>query len=382
MPGYLLTEDGQQREVYLKVATSKTSPDRVSFRTGPAESGVQHLAIDAVKAYGTHDHSERYVRFTVRIDTSRQRLSELTTARQPEWKEKTVLLRQLVEGAADLFHWSDGKREAYLLREGDQVPQVLIARQYRGQGRTIHRDHSYIAQLAALAPCSDAEEPLGFPAEVGYRERDLVEYIAAYSRCRGEIPTIYQRKREAFRVWVNAGVDYGQPTYEILPSRSNRLQDLGTALLPRLGVSVEYLMPFARERYSLYIGVDYRLHRTYDFPTPRYGQPWSRRLEYGAVNFPLGVRRYLRLGDWGELLLMAGGVMDIPLGRGLYDPEGRLKSIATDANFGPEAGLGIALGDRYRLMVRHQFSRNISPGFRSSRMAYRATYLMVGYRLH
>ena len=97
----------------------------------------------------------------------------------------------------------------------------------------------------------------------------LTEDVAAYSRCRGEVPTIYQRKREAFRVWVNAGVDYG-----------------------------------------------------------------------------------------------------------------RLKPIVTDANFGPEAGLGIVLGDRYRLMARHQFSRNISPGFRSSRMPYRATYLMVSYGFH
>ena len=120
--------------------------------------------------------------------------------------------------------------------------------------------------------------------------------------------------------------------------------------------------------------------RSAETETPRTGNPLPR-LQYGAVNFLLGVRRYIRLGENSELTLTGGGVMDIPLGRGLYRADGGGKTIVTDANFGFEAGLGLELGARYRAEARHQFKRNISPGYSRSTMPYRATYLTLSYRL-
>ena len=181
-------------------------------------------------------------------------------------------------------------------------------------------------------------------------------------------------------LWARLGLERNAAFYDIYPTVSGNGIPMGTAILPRIGIGIEYLMPRTRDRYSLYVAADYRLHHTYTYRTPRTGNA-LQRLEYGAINFPLGVRRYIRLGDSNELTLTAGGVMDIPLGRGLYRADGGGKTIVTDANFGFEAGLGLELGARYRAEARHQFKRNISPGYSRSTMPYRATYLTLSYRL-
>lgn len=58
-----------------------------------------------------------------------------------------MLLKQLIEGAADLYTFTEGKQTSYFLRTGTATPQQLIARRYRGVARKVHQDIRYRGQL-------------------------------------------------------------------------------------------------------------------------------------------------------------------------------------------------------------------------------------------
>ena len=378
VPGYFIDTSGARHDVLIRSASTRFAPERVVFRRG-AKAATEELPREAIQAYGLDDLSERYVRFTVRMDQSRQELSELTSSPTPEWKERTVLLKQLLEGTADLYSYTEGTQTTYFLRTGTATPRQLIARRYRGEARKVHQDVRYLAQLAQQLICRSGQLPDGVHT-VKYTERELQKIVTAYNRCAGGEPTLVYRPAPApVRFWLRGGVERGDGTYQVTSSRTRNVA-LGSTTVPRLGVEAEYPLPFTRRRFQLYLGADYRAKTTsYGMVENTYVAAREVRLDYVALSFPLGLRRYLSLGK-SSLLLTAGGLLDVPLGNGLIYTDTHGNRVETSTSFGLQLGGGLQW-ERLRLEARYHHKRNIAPGYSHVFVHYRAVALSVGYRL-
>ena len=380
LPGFIVLNDGERRQVLLRTANTKVTADHVVYRP-TAGAPSEQLPVAEVRTYGLDDLSERYSRFTVRIDASKQKLSELTTSPTPQYEERTVFLRQLAEGEADLYFWSSGTYEGYFLRTGADTPQLLISRRYRGQGRKVHEDRSYLAQLVSQLQC-DRSRPgtLGIH-EADYTEKDLLRVVGNYNTCVGTPTEAYVQSPQRVRFWLRAGVERSEVAYYLLLPRRQEMH-MGAAVAPRFGLESEYALPFTRWRYSMYLGAEYRVGTTFSGTWQyKYSADREVRLDYESISLPIGVRRYLTLGKTSQLILTAGGLLDIPIGEGLNYADGNGRQIETGPSFGLQLGGGFQLFERLRVEGRYQHNRNISPGYTASFVPFRAVSAAVSYRL-
>ncbi len=374
--GYFITENGQKTDCYIKNEGWENNPSKFEYRLSPdGDTKVLRLPNLKTVVIGTILKFEKH---TVPFDDSERNLAKLKFERSPDYKDTELMLNVLVEGKASLYSYRDGdKRGFYFTKDGGDI-QTLIYNVYTNANRDILYNKRYQQQLLTELPCTGITEKR--LVRIDYQASDLKSLFKDYNECKGGESIEYKKaKKGKLHVKVFAGA-----------YNSSSVSDLGisaffaggveteAAWAPTFGVEVEYVLPFNRNKWAVFLAPNYSSYEGegdfFDLAIRR-----KYKLEYSAIQIPVGVRHYMFLNDNSKLFLSGAVLFDY-----ILDAEGSGNVMIEKERFSAGAGFSLGLGytyDKYSIEARYLPSRDLLQNSGGSRVELDQFSITIGYTI-
>ncbi|KAA1246263.1 outer membrane beta-barrel protein [Aquimarina sp. RZ0] len=386
--GYFVLDNGAKTACYIKNIDWKDNPVDFIYKLS-LEEETKTASIHEVKEFEITGQS-LFKRYKVDIDRSSETISKLSVNIEPEFKKEQLFLKVLVNGDALLFSYEDGNLNRYFYAMGEENPKQLIYKSYRTVSNDRGRNNRYRQQLWTNVRCQ--EITMNYVENLDYRRNSLIKYFEKYNRC---IDPAYsntqeQTKKDVFNLTINPGVKFSSLSID---NKNNDLRDIdfGSKTNFKLGIELEYVLPFNNNKWSVFMEPTYQSYSAEKFIT--YFQSSLLTIEtnvtvdYTSIELPVGLRHYFFLKE-GSLLFVDVGLLMADLRfRSSLDFEDERADIS-DLDFGSASTFGnIALGvgykfkGKYSAKLQYEFKRNILAKFTNWSSDYSSLSLNLGYTL-
>ena len=390
--GYFIDNTGIKTECFIKNVDWKNNPKEFVYKTD-LESDASIKKIQAIQEFGVIGQS-RYKRFEVSIDKSSNRIDKLDTNREPLYKKETLFLKLLVEGEAVLYEYIDNdlKRFFYSIK-GSDVQQLVYKRYY--YGGKIATNYQFRQQLWSDVRCKDIS--MAMVENISYAAKDLKRYFIKYNRCMDpdfNVMLKEKEQRKAFHLSIRPGINQSFMTLD-----NNRVSnfaetiDFGNELTFRIGIELEYILPFNKNKWSIFIEPTYQSYkideREFEFvPSSFLYETVMASVDYASIELPLGIRHRFFVGDQSNIFVNGALVSDIPLSSTANVktdiPRGDVFNIVDTeikASISLALGIGYKYKNKYGIELRYQTDRDPISDDVNSKSTYQTTSVIFEYTI-
>ena len=335
---YFINNSGQTTQCLIKDMEWKSNPTFFEYKLSE-ETPVQIATISNVQEFQV-ENMPKFIRTTVQMDRW-DVFSPVTTNRNSEYKEETLFLKELVNGAATLYGYADGSLSTYFYKVGDN-PEIrqLIRKNYItidavGNKRQFV-NYMYKRQLYADMKCDDINE--NHAKNLNYFETAFVDFFQRYNSCKGEVSTANSPKK--LKLHLAARVGIVQNSFELTYPTDIRLNyDFGSKTQVRVGLEAEIILPFNKGKWSLLVEPVYS-----SFSGKGDQTIFTDDVDYKALDLQFGVRHYMFLNPESKIFLNLGLNYALNLNNGNYYP----KRYTTLLKFKPSPQIILGAGYKYK----------------------------------
>jgi hypothetical protein len=127
--GYFIDKNDVRTDCFIRNNDLYKSPKSFTYKIDIEDLDVKIADISNVQEF-VIDNKLKYVKYLVNVDMSSTNLNELSQNRDPEWVEKTLFLRVLIDGGATLFEYKDDFVQRYFYKLNDTDVEQLIYKKY------------------------------------------------------------------------------------------------------------------------------------------------------------------------------------------------------------------------------------------------------------
>ncbi len=106
--GYLKKNNGVRSDVFIKYQNWADNPLKFQYKKSLESGKIEIGNITEISEFGIGGKI-KYVKATVDIDQSSNESGALSFDKEPDYLSQTVFLKQLVEGEANLYIYTDNK---------------------------------------------------------------------------------------------------------------------------------------------------------------------------------------------------------------------------------------------------------------------------------
>ena len=378
--GYYINNADQKIECLIKNKDWAYNP--IDFKYKISENDEEKTNnIKSVKEFGTYTGT-KYIRKTINIDKSSEVTDDLSSDRNPIFKEEQLFLKVLVEGKANLYESGDPKKYFYNL-DGSEIEQ-LIFKSYKNSDNQVLTNNLYKQQLVKLECSTIKMKDL---EKLEYRKSNLTDFFRKYNKCSN--PEIVENHKKENRDLFNLNL---RPR---LNSSSLILQndippagetDFGTKLSFGFGIEAEFILPFNKNKWAIILEPTYQSfkgEKTDEYTYPGVGT-WKKELEikYTSIEIPIGLRHYFFLKNNSKIFINASFVYDVSFNSTLKYKTASVSSSADFENGSNFAfGLGYKIHDKYSLEMRYNTRRNNSVQYYDWNSDYKTISIIFGYTI-
>lgn len=381
--GHFIDNTGQQIECLIKNSDWRTYPNTIEYKI-TKESEVLTATIDDVSKFEITGISN-FIRANVDIDRSLNKLKQLSTSKAPEFKKEQVFLKILVEGEANLFMYQDGnlKRYYYNLNQGPILP--LVYKKYIDINNRIQENERFKQQLYNDLQCHKFQ-PEQFEV-LDYKRSSLESLFISYNKCLDSdyLPRKQIKKREFIKMNIRPRIN--QSSLDVKNSASSFKEiDFGNGTNFGLGLEIEYILPFNKNKWALTIEPTYQYFeadKTYLNNRTEGGEIVSN-VQYSSLEIPLAVRHYFFLNPESKIFVNAGYVVDLSLRSTLTLKRNNgtsLNDLDFDSRNNIAFGIGYKFKGTYSIEFRHQTSREILGNYAFWSSNYNTNSLILGFTI-
>lgn len=393
--GYYIDSEGQKLDCLIKNEDWSSSPTEFEYKISEF-SETQNIGIDKVKEFGIETLG-RFIRFTVNLDTSSVDIRSLSKQRNPEYTQKKMFLKVLVEGSADLFLYDMGSSKKYFYRVNTtNEPKVeqLIYKKYEKytidelekKEIKVFENNYFRQQLFLNLKCEDVKESA--LKTLSYSKKSLTKLFLKYNLCKNSNYTVIikEQKRDLINLGFRVGVSrsrfslindddyYGYVDFEPGWVKFDAKWNI------RLGLEFEVLLPINKNKWGLFIEPTFHTYKSEADGENHLHKPNEvAKIEYNSIEVPFGLRHYFFLNDKSKLFVNGAIVIDYNEGSKITFEKSRTINLVLRHNFA--IGLGYNYNDDFIFEFRwHTFRKPISPiDYWGSR--YSLFSFIVGYSL-
>ncbi|UZT97520.1 outer membrane beta-barrel protein [Chryseobacterium fluminis] len=377
--GYLIHNSGERTEVFIKNLDWKNNPTEFEYKTD--ESGaIQKENIKNVQEFGM-DHGDKYIRKTVMIDKSSDELRQMSETRDPEFVEETLFLKYLVEGKADLLYYENSNIRKFFFSKDDSDVKQLLYKPYYINESQISYNEEYKNQLTALT-CGIEKKEL---QRVRYQQNDLSKLFMNYNNCSGGQSTDHTQsaeKKDLFNLTIRPGISSSSLKTVYSSYSASDETKFGNKTTFRAGVELEFVLPFNKNKWSLFVEPTYNYYQseieTTMYPGTYFEQKSKRSVDYKSIEVPFGIRHYFFLNDQSKIFVNAAYLVDFGFKSNLkYD------YLDLEVNSGNNLilGAGYKYNDRFGVEFRIGTPRTLLRNYMVWDSDYTTMSLIFGYTL-
>jgi hypothetical protein len=305
--GYIITIDGVKKECLVRNKDTFVTPNRIRVLY-PNENEPKDLGTDLIKEFGFENH--RFIRAKVNIDQSSQDARYLSAESSPNWIEKEVFLRFLIDGKADLFHFYEDGKELYFFRMDTLEIVPLVYKLYLTPHRTSLSENTrgyqlsaaaknltFISQLnSSFANCPDFKKYT--IKSINYNRSSLVKAFKEYNSCMNSSSETYSDLTMEVKFRLRPGIDVSTSSFKYY---HNTVYD--PSMNFRFGVEMALILPYNKKKWEILIEPAFQ-----NYTTP---QPID--LKYQSIELSSGLRYKIPIAAETKLFLNTQLVIDIPL---------------------------------------------------------------------
>lgn len=356
----------------IKHVEWRLTPKKIRYKLSE-EAKVQEGGPDQIQEFGIGS-TTRYVRAKVQIDRSPDRVRLANYNREPEWSEETVWLKYLVEGETNLYSYRDMSIKRHFFQKKDEMITQLIAKTFLLDGMHVRYNYGFRLQLWKHHNCNNF--PFSKFEIFPHDEDKIIEYFLEENACLNHPAKNYaaKQKRDALNLKIAPGVRY---TYFDLqyPNSSFRNITFEQETSFRLGMELEYIFPFQKNKWGIYIEPSYQSYQS--------EVEWNNgnvTADYKSMEFALGLRHYFYLTRRFSLYLNGGLIMESEFGEsGLSYEDNPTLNFEFDPYHSWDAGLGLKLDNKWSIEVRYLPRRRITRILSSDATVFRGFTGIVGF---
>lgn len=383
-PGYFINNDGIKTQCLIRNAGWESSPVSFDYKTAEG-ADTQTAALSTFTEFGVSGYI--FKRFTVNIDRASSDYDNMSLKKDPDFKQETVLLRVLADGKASLYSYKDTNLVRYFYSKNGSQPEQFVYKPYR-DGTTIGYNNSFKGQLYKLM--SDAKLDTEVYKNTDYDTKDLTTLFLKYNGATAaEIKSYTTTEgKTSFNIKITPGVSFTSSDINFMDD-DDANYDLGTKPVFRIGAEAEWVMPFNRNKWSVFIDPNYSSYKDSAKSTvvsagnESYNE-WS--ISYQTLSVPLGVRHYIFLNNNAKIFINTAYQFNFVLNdsKAVFNYGNSFNHFTNIADAGNSAnfigGAGFSY-KKYSIEFRYNFKREILVNYARWNGSSTSLGIILGYKL-
>ncbi|SFN24225.1 hypothetical protein SAMN05421594_1772 [Chryseobacterium oleae] len=377
--GYMITNSGEKKEVLIKNLDWKNNPEEFEYKQD-GTSAIKNEGIKNIQEFGIEAGS-RYVRKTVMLDQSSKELNQMSEHKNPDFTEKTVFLKYVVDGKAGLLYYENNKVERFFYTlEGSEAKQ-LVYKPYYSDYNTVNYNEEYKKHIYENLNCGLETKVI---QNTKYTEKELTKIFTAYNQCSGGAVTNYtpaNAGKHFFHLNIRPGVNFSSvTTTDFYGSTAEETKISKTSF--RIGLEAEYVLPFNKNKWALFIEPTYQYFKgeadVVVSPGTYFETQVKKTVDYKSIELPIGIRHYLFINDQSKIFINAAYVFDFSMNSTINNG---FKTVDITSGSNAAFGVGYKYKNRYSAEFRITTARNLKRDQTIMNEKYTTSSLILGYTL-
>ncbi|MFK7948515.1 MAG: hypothetical protein AB8G11_13065 [Saprospiraceae bacterium] len=380
--GYFIKNNGEKVECFIYNEDWKNHPTEIEYRM--VEGGtVEIVTVKDIQEFSIYGIS-KYVRYKGKVDISGNTASRYSEQKEPEWEERTIFLKPLIEGSATLYYYNSKQiaRFYYKMENGEIEP--LIYKKYllnRTGVKLSAINAKFRRQLLVSMQCETMS--MEDVDKLEYNEKSLKNYFVKYHQCLGEEPIVSEPQKYSFNLGIKAGMGLQKFQYSGLSIFNWETSGLN----PRFGIEAEFVLPFNKNKWAIVVEPTYQMmNKTEAVNFDVFPNTLTREfdLDYQSIELQAGFRHYFFLNKDSKLFANLLYVKDFDLNSTLTHTSvlsgiSQVIDLYTTANWA--LGFGYKYKDLAAVELRYNTYRTLTAGYGGISTAYRNISLSLTYDL-
>lgn len=374
--GYFVANDGTKTNCLIRNMDWLNNPTKFDYKI--SENGdVKTETIGSVIEFGVSNLI--YKRFTVNVDQSSQQIATLDSRRNPNFSQKTIFLKLIVEGDFNLYQYVDGNLNLFFYDSNGMIIDQLVYKRYLVDRDKIGVNNMYQQQLSNSLKCNAIQ--LRDIESLDYTIDDLSSLFEKYNTCMGYE---YAKEKTTFNkglLKLNLKAGFTLNSFKI-PSRgitnpSPNEFDFGPILGYQIGTEVEYVFGFNKNKWAIFMEPSYNSFESES--TSLNYNPETVTFSYSTFELPIGVRHYFFISNTSRIFVN-GSYVWIFNANSKFTTSRPGFEIDNGGNF--SFGLGYNYDGRYSIEARYDTNRdNLFPNSNGFTTEFKSFSIILGIKV-
>lgn len=380
--GYFINENDQKIECLIKNIDWNNNPETFDYMLSE-NAIIEKASIEKVKEFKIYGEA-KYIRATVEIDRSSDKVNNLSTEKNPIFQKEPLFLRVLVEGKASLYRYNNVNLTRYFYKKDDSVAQQLVYKRYLTNNK-IDKNNYFKQQLLNELKCQDIT--VKDVEKLRYNSKNLEDFFVKYNDCSNSDYVNYESKpkKDLFNLSFRPGLNLSSLIIEN-SLVSSWEADFGNKFSFRFGIEAEFLLPFNKNKWAAIIEPTYQSYEselTMEDNNISGGLLISE-VKYNTIDLSVGLRHYVFLNNDSKVFANLSYIFDFTTNSSLefLRRDGSLfNSLEVQSKGNFALGIGYKYLDRYSMEVRYHRDRNIIEDYIYWDSSYKTVSLILGYSI-
>ncbi|MBS7786292.1 hypothetical protein KIH23_03200 [Flavobacterium sp. CYK-55] len=386
--GYYINNNKQRVEGYIKDQDWKNNPSDFEFKTNLNETQSQQIQLFEALEFGIEGVST-YRRFEVKIEKTVADSNFLNSESEPQWSQETLFLKVISEGSATLYQYKKANLQKFFFQlKNEPVQQLVWIKYIDTENQQIKSNSQYKRQLFAQVNCG---MDMPYFDKIGYSKSDLVKHFEQYNVCKGDVIKVVEKTTKgSFHLKSALGVFLTKLSIADINNYKNLGTDISGKLVPSIGFEAEYILPFNKNKWSLFIHPNYQkysVQKSYEKanlissidPTVQY----ELEADYSFIELPIGLRHYMFLNSNSKIFLDAMINLNFTTAGNMvfYREDSKIDDLEISAPSGYAVGLGYNYKNIGSIELRYNLVRNILANYNQWEANYSSVGIIATYSL-
>lgn len=312
--GYYIDNAGNKFEGFIKDVDWKNNPTSFNFKK-TIEAETTNIDITGCKEFSINN-AVRFTRAKVQIEESSTTLLTLSDAKDPSYVEKTLFLKNIVDGKNSLyFYKNQGIEKFFFSNDKTNITQLIYIKYLSNgnsdelknvQANTVMHNETYKRQLWANVKCDQTK--MDEVNKLEFNKSSLQKYFSKVNTCDGSTENVvYNEKKGIVNIKAVALIN----SDEIKFSRGNLNSGLDRKINFGVGAEIEILLPFNNYKWGLFVEPNFTKYKNEQSIKYGLNNSLTQKVTVDAniIQLPVGARYYF--GDSSKSSFYIGAGVNI-----------------------------------------------------------------------